>query len=54
MNRVNGNKLETVEIDKNAVYNCVCGKKFKTNAGLWKHQRTCDGIKEQADIHDTI
>jgi len=35
-----GNVLETAEMNftpKNAKYYCQCGKKFKTNSGLWKH-----------------
>jgi hypothetical protein len=43
INRVSGNMLENAEINKNAEYNCECGKKFKTNAGLWKHKQKCDG-----------
>jgi len=37
----NGNDLETAEMGftpKNAKYYCLCGKKFKTNSGLWKHR----------------
>jgi hypothetical protein len=39
--RVNGNKMEIMENKKNALYDCKCGKRFKTNAGLWKHHKTC-------------
>ena len=24
------------------IYNCECGKKFKSNSGLWKHKKKCD------------
>ena len=24
------------------IYNCDCGKKFKSNSGLWKHKKKCD------------
>ena len=41
INRVNGNKMETMEIIKNANCNCDCGKHFKTNSGLWKHKKKC-------------
>jgi hypothetical protein len=44
--RLNGNILENAEINKNAEYNCECGKKFKTNAGLWKHKQKCDGHQQ--------
>jgi hypothetical protein len=50
---VEGNLMETLEIKKNAVYDCNCGKQFKTNAGLWKHKKTCndknDNIIENKD-----
>ena len=39
--RVNGNKTENMEINKSAQYKCVCGKKFVTNSGLWKHNKVC-------------
>jgi hypothetical protein len=45
---VDGNLMETLEMKKNAVYDCNCGKQFKTNAGLWKHKKTCNGK------HDTV
>jgi hypothetical protein len=44
--RVNGNNLETMEIQKNALFECNCGKKFKTNSGLWKHNKTCFHTKQ--------
>ena len=28
-------------------FSCNCGKKFKTNSGLWKHQKRCNFIIEQ-------
>ena len=24
------------------IYNCECGKEFKSNSGLWKHKKKCD------------
>ena len=41
INRINGNNMETPDIKKNATFDCNCGKKFKTNAGLWKHTKKC-------------
>ena len=46
INRVNGNVMETSEIVKNALYDCKCGKHFKTNAGLWKHKKKCDNQEQ--------
>ena len=40
--RVSGNEMENAEITKNAIYECKCGKDFKTNAGLWKHKQKCN------------
>jgi hypothetical protein len=42
----NGNKMDTEETifyEKNEkiFYECNCGKKFKTNSGLWKHKKKC-------------
>ena len=36
----NGNKMETLETQKNArrTYKCGCGKTYTTRAGLWKHK----------------
>jgi len=39
--RLNGNKMETAEIKKNAAYGCNCGKNFLTYSGLWKHTQKC-------------
>jgi len=53
--RLNGNNLENAEINKNAEYNCECGKNFKTNAGLWKHKQKCNGLEfntEKSDLGD--
>ena len=38
---VNGNKMESAEMKKNAEYACKCGKQFLTNSGLWKHKNKC-------------
>ena len=39
--RVDGNNMESAEIPKSADVVCVCGKKFLTKSGLWKHKKTC-------------
>lgn len=38
----NGNKMETLETQKNAKpeFKCPCGKTYTTRGGLWKHQKT--------------
>ena len=41
VHRVNGNPMEIAEIGKSAEYNCLCGKNFMTNSGLWKHRKSC-------------
>ena len=46
--RLNGNNLETAEMAKNADHVCKCGKKYTTNSGLWKHQKTCLNEKNTA------
>ena len=40
--RHNGNKMENAETPKNAAgYNCICGKKYISASGLWKHNKKC-------------
>lgn len=39
--RLNGNKMETKLAKKNAEHICICGKKYSTNSGLWKHTKNC-------------
>jgi hypothetical protein len=34
-----GNQMEIKKLEK--TFFCVCGKKFQTNAGLWKHKKKC-------------
>ena len=41
LHNVNGNHMESAEIHKSADIFCVCGKKFLTKSGLWKHKKTC-------------
>jgi hypothetical protein len=45
MYRVNGNIQETVEINKTPTSECVCGKKYESTSGLWKHKKICKKIK---------
>ena len=33
--------VATSNINVKSVYNCDCGKIFKTNSGLWKHTQKC-------------
>ena len=39
--RHNGNFFNKMETKKNAEYECICGKKYTSNSGLWKHKKTC-------------
>ena len=53
-NRVNGKEMENAEIQKNAVYECKCGKIYSNASGLWKHKQKCnqETEKEQAKEKD--
>ncbi len=42
-----GNDLEIKKLEK--TFFCGCGKKYKTNAGLWKHAKTCDPTHISSD-----
>tara|TARA_Y100000389_G_scaffold69001_1_gene65544 strand:+ start:5713 stop:6573 length:861 start_codon:yes stop_codon:yes gene_type:complete len=33
---------------------CLCGRLFKTNSGLWKHQKKCNYIKKENVVEDNI
>ena len=50
--RVNGNQMETKnakkcqKMPKPAIYTCICGKKYTTNSGLWKHNKNCILIQQ--------
>jgi hypothetical protein len=37
---VSGNAQEIKKLEK--TFSCNCGKKFKTNSGLWKHTKLCN------------
>jgi hypothetical protein len=49
--RVDGNKMEIFGNDFPPNYACSCGKKFKTNAGLWKHKKKCT-IEPKSETED--
>jgi hypothetical protein len=42
----NGNKMEI----KSPNFICECGKNFKTNSGLWKHNQKCKNCTNNYDI----
>jgi hypothetical protein len=44
-----GNKMEILEMGKNAEFVCNCGKEFATNSGLWKHAKKCQVVAQVAD-----
>ena len=52
--RLNGNGMENAETEKNAVFNCNCGKYFLTNSGLWKHKQKCTVDSEQQELDNKI
>ena len=47
--RLNGNLFPTLEIKKNERVKCVCGKKYTSQSGLWKHKKTCDKISQKKE-----
>ena len=47
--RHNGNNLSTMEIKKNARLKCVCGKKYTSPSGFWKHKKTCKKISQKKE-----
>ena len=40
------------ESNKYKVYDCLCGKKYKDNSGLWKHQQKCKNKNEVKNDDD--
>jgi hypothetical protein len=40
------------ESNKCKVYHCLCGKKYKDNSGLWKHQQKCKNKNEVKNDND--
>jgi len=48
--RKDGNKMEILEMSKNAEYICNCGKSFLSNSGLWKHKQKCSSNTNQEII----
>jgi len=48
---INGNNLDIKMEQKEQKYLCKkCGKKFQTNAGLWKHTQKCNSKEESESI----
>ena len=49
-----GNEMEIKKLEK--TFFCNCGKKFKTNSGLWKHKQKCnapdDGDEDEDEDED--
>ena len=43
---VNGNQPELLEMKKNATHICICGKKYLTSSGLWKHKKLCNKMPQ--------
>ena len=42
IHRLSGNKMEILEMKLAPEHICGCGKKYKTNSGLWKHSKICN------------
>lgn len=51
-----GNEISKIVDEK--TYFCDCGKKFKTNSGLWKHKKNChiknDDTKNKPELTDKL
>ena len=46
LHRLSGNQMGKMEMKKNALHACSCGKNYSTNSGLWKHKKTCNNGKD--------
>jgi len=46
--RQGGNVVETKKLEK--TFSCICGRQFKTNSGLWKHQSKCNNVVKTEEI----
>ena len=42
-----GNVEEIKKLEK--TFSCICGREFKTNSGLWKHQSKCNGVAKSEE-----
>lgn len=45
----NGNKMETKNPQTTEIFECTCGKMYKTRSGLWKHMKSCNN-NSQTDL----
>jgi len=52
MYRHSGNKMEILETNFTPNHTCVCGKKYQTKSGLWKHSKLCKKEKIQNSVID--
>jgi hypothetical protein len=43
-----GNVEEIKKLEK--TFSCICGRQFKTNSGLWKHQSKCNSLIKTEEI----
>ena len=43
------NDISMIAIPKSqkSFYDCICGKSYKDNSGLWRHKKTCDQSKNK-------
>jgi hypothetical protein len=49
--RMNGlQKEDAFTPQKPQTYNCECGRIYKYNQGLWKHQKTCKSINSSYEV----
>ncbi len=50
INRVAGNSKEIKKLED--PFFCKCGRKFKTNSGLWKHTKICDSKNNDLQLKE--
>ena len=52
-NKISGEKYKNEQKGANA-FRCDCNRSFKTNSGLWKHQKQCNYIKKENIVEENI
>ena len=52
ISNVDGNSKEIKKLEK--TFLCGCGKEFKTNAGLWKHNQKCNQQEKEKEIEKDL
>ena len=45
---------EYLNMTNNSIYDCPCGKKYKTRSGLYKHKNLCDLTSDASDVIESV